>query len=270
MAEKQDSVNLDRISVLAAAIMLAYTLLGFVNFPSREIAFEVFGVYLEFTINIQIIIAILVASLTATGADGLVRSNPGFNGGITIQHWLLPALTAWAIGMILFQQPFGPLWWITFIFGGGTLILVLAAEYIVVNPDDPRQIPATIGITSVSFALFLTLAITIYALETRLFLFIPTVSIAFFLTNLRIFHLRLAGDWALTTVLVNTFIVAEVSAALHYFPINPILFGLWILGTAYAVISISTDIRKEKKWNQMIAEPIIAILLVWGISIFIR
>ena len=41
---------------------------------------------------------------------------------------------------------------------------------------------------------------------------------------------------------------------------------LGILGIAYAVISISTDIFRERKWQQLAPEPLIALLIVLGIS----
>jgi hypothetical protein len=261
--------NINRISVLSAAILLAYTVAGFISLPSRNLEIQLPGVILEFKIDAQLIISVLVAGLTATGADWLVREHPSFQEKSTIEHWLLPSLTAWVIGLILYQQPFSILWWIIFAVGGTTLVLVLIAEYIMVDPEDVRHIPATIGLTALSFALFLTLAIAIRANEIRLFLMVPTIVVTCGLTSLRTLHL-LHKKWALIPTAVVAIIIGQLSAALNYIRIEPIMFGLVLLGPAYALTSLVGGFLERKNWRQIIAEPIFVLVIVWGIAIFIR
>lgn len=269
MLETKHLPNINHISMLAAAIFLAYTLAGFVSLPPRTISIQFPGLFLEFQINAKVIIAILVAGMTATGADWLIRDHPSFKGGNSIQHWLLPALTAMAIGIILFQQPFSILWWIIFGVGGGTLILVLIAEYIMVDPDDFRRIPAIIGLTAISFALFLTLAITIRAAEVRLFLLLPTISIACFLTCLRTLHLRLQKKWAYLHTGIIAIFIGEFSAALNYLNIEPVTFGLILLGPAYALNSLMGSFLEKKQLQQTIVEPAFVLLIVWAFALII-
>jgi hypothetical protein len=45
--------NLDRISILAAAILLAFTLAVFIDIPSQEINLQLPGIYLNFQINVK-------------------------------------------------------------------------------------------------------------------------------------------------------------------------------------------------------------------------
>jgi hypothetical protein len=260
--------NLDRISILAAAILLAFTLAVFIDIPSQEINLQLPGIYLNFQINVKIIIALLVAGLTATGADWLIRSHPKFEGKNSIQHWFLPALTSWAIGVVLFQQPFGPLWWAVFGIGSATLIFVLIAEYQVVDLEDTQQFPAMIGIIAVSHALFLILAITIRASDTRLFLSIPTITLAFMLTSLRTTYLRIR-TWALGPITVVAIVIAQIGAALLYLPIRPVTFGLVLLGPAYALTSFMGGLLEKRRLRQIIIEPAIVLLVVWGIALFV-
>lgn len=256
--------NINRISVLAAAILLAYTLAGFINLPSRDFGLQLPGLFLGFQLNAQVVIALLVSGLTASGADLMVREHPSFQERFSIQHWLLPALTSWALGLILFQQPFSILWWIALTVGGATLILVLIAEYIMVDPEDVRSLPAVIGLTAVSFALFLTLAITIRASETRLFLLFPTITLACGLTSLRALHLRLQKRWVFTPTLVIAVVIGQLSAALNYLDVKPIAFGLILLGPAYALTSLIGGIMERKDWRQTIIEPVFVLAIVWG------
>jgi hypothetical protein len=88
----------ERLSILAATILLAYALARFIDLPGREIAVQLPGIYLSIQINIKTIVALLVAGLTATGADWLLRDHPAIGKARSFEHWLLPALTAWVIG----------------------------------------------------------------------------------------------------------------------------------------------------------------------------
>ncbi len=261
--------NINRISVLSSAILLAYTLAGFISLPIRTLSIQLPGLYLEFLIDEKIVISFLVAGLTATGADSLVREHPSFKGRLSIQHWFLPALTSWAIGLILLQEPFSILWWIVFAIGGSTLVLVLIAEYIVVDPHDIRRIPATIGLIALSFALFLIMAITIRSIEVRMFILVPVISAAAGLISLRTLHL-FHEEWALIEASVIAVILGQISAALNYLRINPITFGLFLLAPAYALTSFAGGLLGKRGIRQLILEPLAVLLIIWVFAIFLR
>jgi len=266
MAETRPTTNINRISMVAAAILLSYSLAGFLQLPAGSIAIHLPGFYAALQINVQVAIVFLVTGMAATGTDWLVREHPSFKGRFTIQHWLLPALTAWGIGMLLLQQPYGLLWWMVYGVGGAVLIWVLTAEYMVVDPDDVRHVPATIGLTAISFALFLVLTVTIRAMETRLFILTPTITLAAALTSLRALHLRLHGQWAFIPAGVISLIIGQLCSALNYLPVGPIAFGLFLLGPAYALTSFIGGLLENKTWRQVAAEPITVLVIVWGIA----
>jgi hypothetical protein len=268
VADSKHLPNINRISVLSAAILLAFTVAGFTSLPTQDLSIQIPSLFLNLTINTELVIAFLIAGLTASGADWLVREHPSFQGGVSIQHWLLPALTAWVIGLILFQQPFSFLWWIIFAIGGATLVLVLIAEFIVVDPNDIYHIPATIGLTALAFALFLTLTITIRNIEARVFLLVPTITVASGLTSLRTLHL-LQKKWAFTHTTVIAIIIGQLSAALNFIRIDPITFGLILLGPAYALTSLAGGLLANRFQRRIILEPLIVLCMVWGIALLI-
>ena len=173
VVESRISPNIDRISVLSAIILLSYTLTGLINIPSRVLATQLPGFYFEIQINIQTIVSILVAGLAASGTDWLLREHPLSQNRRLIQHWLLPALTAWVIGVPLLQPDFGVYWWIGVFLGGGAIILVLMAEFSVIDPDDANYTRASIGLTIIAYALFFLLATTLRSSQLRLFLRFP-------------------------------------------------------------------------------------------------
>src|SRR4030065_523678 len=104
MLEHRNLPEANRLSVLAATILLAYAAARFVDLPAREIAAQLPGIYLSVEINFRTIVALMVAGLTASGAHWLLRDHPGLKGRSTFQHWLLPALTAWGAAAPLDRQ----------------------------------------------------------------------------------------------------------------------------------------------------------------------
>lgn len=258
----------DRLSILSASILLAYASLRFINIPSTRVELQLPGFLFSYEIGIRTVVTLIVAGLTATGADLMLRDHPGMKNKRKIEHWLLPALTAWVIGVPLYQLPLGVQWLASFVLGGVILMLVLVAEYIAVDPDDVNQPIASAGLTAVSFALFLLLIITLRIAGVRLFQLLPAITIATALIGLRTLHLRLHGQWVFLPVAGITLIVVQIATALHYWPISPISYGLAVLGPAYALTILIGAIAEEKPTSRAFIEPGIILLVFWGAAIW--
>ena len=268
--ESRNFPNPERLSILAAMILLAYALASFVNIPGRQLSVQLPGLYLEVQFNTRKLIAMFVAGLTATGADWMLRDHPALGRTRTIQHWFLPALTALVIGLPLSQMPLGPQWWLGFFFGGIILMLVLVAEYIVVDPTDVRHAPASMMLTAISFALFLALTVTLRGAGLRLFLILPAIIFAGGLVSLRTFNLRLLGRWAYVPAGVMAILVGQLAAALYYWPISPVSYGLLLLGPAYAITSFLTSTLEGEAFLQAMIEPLIVLTIIVGAAIWIN
>ena len=259
----------DRLSVLAAMILLAYALTRFIELPSREVGIQLPGFYLAIDLNVRAIVALLVGGLSASGAELLLRSHPGLKEKKTFENWLLPGLTAWVIGVPLYQLPLGPEWFASFILGGALLMLVLIAEYISIDPDDFRYTPASAGLIAVSFALYLVLIIAIRSADPRLFLILPAVTFCAGLVSLRALHLRLRGRWVLFPAIALALVIAQLTAALHYLPISPLAFGLVLLGPTYALTSLIGALEEGIPLRRGILEPVLVLIVVWGTALWI-
>lgn len=259
----------DRLSILSAAILLAYAASRFVEIPPREVGMQLPGFYLAFEINIHTVVALLVAGLTATGADLLLRDHPALGEKRTVEHWLLPALTAWTLGIPLNQLPVGPQWLLSFAIAGVLLMLVLIAEFIAVDTKDERYPLASAALTAVSYALFLILAIVLQSAGFRLFLILPALLIAGGLVSLRTLHLRLNGVWLYLPTLVIVVIMAGIVSAFHYWPLSPITYGLLILGPAYSLTSLIGALSEGQSLRRAVIEPIVVLLIVWGTAIWL-
>jgi hypothetical protein len=248
---------------------VAYALANFVRLPARELAVQLPGVYLAVEINARTVVAVLVAVLTASGADWLLRTHPSLHGHSTFKHWLVPALTALVIGVPLSQISGAPQWWLGFIAGGALLMLVLVAEYITIDPDDVRQPIASAGLTAVSFALYLILAIALRFSGVRLFLLLPALSLAAWLVSLRTLHLRLHGRWVFLQAGVVALICGQAAAALHYLPLSSISYGLLLIGPAYALTSLLANLAEDEPLRQAVLEPLIVLVILLGLGLWI-
>jgi hypothetical protein len=260
----------DRLSVLAALILLGYVSTRLVEIPTRTLSVQLPGLYLAFDLSIHTLVTLLVAGMTASGAEWLLHDHPALQGRRSIEHWLLPALTAWVIGVPLERLPFGPQWLAAFTLGGGLLMLVLIAEYITIDTRDARHAPAAAGLTALSFALYLMLVISLRSADLRLFFILPAVTLAGALAILRTLHLRLGGQWAFWQTLTLALVLAQLAAALHYLPLSPITYGLAILGPAYALTSLVGNLAKGAQLREAVIEPVVVLGIVWGTALWVR
>lgn len=261
--------NLDRLSILAATILLAYGLARFINFTIESLAIQLPGFLFSLEIDLQTIVSVLVAGLAVAGADWLIMDHPALGKRTRFEHLLLPALTAWVIGIPLFQLPLGWSWWVGLLGGGSILILVLIAEYFVVDAEDVRQPIASAGLIVVSFTLFLILAAALRFASLRLYLVLPAIAIVTLLVSLRTLQLRY-GSWLLWQAGLVTLVVGQLAAALHYWPLAPVAYGLVLLGAAYSLTSLVGNLWEGRSLKQAMVEPLIVLAIFWGITVWIQ
>jgi hypothetical protein len=265
----------NRLSVLSATILLGYALTRFVTIPVWGAAFGFAGIRITLQVDFKTVVSIIVALLAAAGSNWLLKDHPSFiNSGWSWsrnpQHWILPALTAWVIGVPLNNLAGGPGWWIVFGMGSILLVLVFTAEYSLANPADVRQPAAMVGLTALSFSLYLLLAIALRSAGLRLYLILPALVAAAFLVCLRTLYLRLRGRWLLNWAAVIAIVIGQITIGLHYLPLSPVRFGLILLGPTYALTSLSALVAEGKHWHEFIAEPLIMLVIVLGLAIWLN
>lgn len=256
-----------QLSVLCAVIILGYVLSRILSIPESDLAIQLPGIYISISINLQTILGILVAGITAAGSSWLYRSHPTSKARDRFHHSIIPSLTALIIGILLFQLPYGIVWILGLFLGGGVLVLILLAEFIVMNQDDVRHSLAVIILNSISYALFLILVVSLRMSGVRLFIVLPALLFATWFVSLRIIHLRFFGEWTMIESAIISFIVGQVASAFHYWPITPISYGLVILGTTYALNSLMIALIDEKTYRQAIREPAFVLLISWTLAV---
>jgi hypothetical protein len=258
----------NRLSVLTAVILLAFSLTRLIALPPYVIQTSIFGIDLSFRVTASSIVSFLAAGLTATGMDWLLRSHPLFHLTSTVEHWILPALTAWIIGVTIYSFSENPYWWMVLLFGGMFLVLIGIAEYIATDPTDVRYALATAALTAISFVLLLVLIVALRMIGVRLFILLPILVIAIGLVGLRTLHLRTGGKWEYFWMIGISLAVAQLVAPLHYWPVTPIQYGLIVIGPAYALTSLAAGLREDQSFRRAVVEPIITLSIIWGIAAF--
>ncbi len=254
MLEQRYLPESDRVSVLVGVILLAYALMRFIALPEYRLETMIGSRELVFTLDFDVIAAFIIAGLTATGADWLLRSHPAFR-GLAVEYWLLPALTAWVLGIVLASLPGGLDWWLAFAFAGVLITVVLFAEYIALDPGDVRYGLAVAGLTGLSFALFLILTIALRFTGVRLFLQLPVIVVAAGLVSLRTMHLRMGGRWEFGWMLGIALVAMQLGVAWHYLPVTPIQFGLFMIGPIYALTGLAINtyegLSLQRAWIEL-------------------
>lgn len=262
--------NIDRLSILSATVLLAYAVTPFIQLPARDIHLQLPGIFLSYNLTFSTLTSALAAALAGFGSDWLLRQHPRYAESRLAGHWLLPALTALVIGVPLNYLRVGSEWWVVFAFGGLLLVGVCAAEYIAADPSDPRYAPVSAILTAVSFALFLVLAVALRGAGLRMYLVVPALVGALFLTVLRSLYLRLGERWIWTWPLAIALVVGQAAAGLFYWPISPLQFGLILLGPAYALNSLAGTWEEGQDLGAHWIEPALMLATVWILAALVQ
>jgi len=271
MTEHRSLPDPTRVSVLTASVLLAFALtrvLSSTHLFSMLIPVGSFRLTLSF--NLNTLIVLLDAGVTATGMDWLLRTHPALKKGGTREHWLLPTLTVLVTGIALYTLPNTAIWWLGFGLGAALFLVVALAEYVVVDPTDTRYQLATAILTVIAFVIFLILAVALKAVNARLVMVLPALFLAGGLAALRTLHLRLNEHWEYAWALGIGLIAAQLGAALHYLPLSPVRFGLALLAPLYALTVLAVNLVEGYPFRRAFLEPTAMLIIFWGLAAWFR
>ncbi|MBG0785178.1 MAG: hypothetical protein H0S79_08750 [Anaerolineaceae bacterium] len=265
--------EINRLSIVAAVIMLAFALTQLISFPAEDLSFLLFGILVEFKLDFNTIITAMTAILAAAGMEWLLQSHPHRKKlqykWFAIRHWVVPVFTTLVIGVALKNFSGGPLWWVTFVLGSLLLMAVFIAEYNVLDLSSPFSPLAIVGLTALSFVLFLILTVSVNTTNLRLYLRVPLLGLGGLMVVSRTFYLRL-GKWLPVWSLVVSLILVETAVGLNYLPVTSIQYGLALVGLGYALTSIVSGIKESRRSWTMWAEPVGMLAVLFLVGLFWR
>lgn len=246
----------NRLSVLTAAVLLALALTRFIRTPALSLNMQVLGDFsLPVSLNLNTLMTILAAGMTATGMDWLLRTHPALGGKRSLEHIFLPTMTVFIIGALLSALSTGMAWWLGFGASAVLMVLVFQAEFVAVDDADAYYPAATSGLMVLAFALYLILAAAMHYAGARLFWIVPALFLCAGLISLRSLHLRLHGRWEVGWAAGIALICTQLAAALHYWPISPLRYGLLLLGPLYGLTMLASSLREGIPLRQAWIEP---------------
>ncbi|MGA2489636.1 MAG: hypothetical protein ABSF99_05550 [Anaerolineales bacterium] len=268
MSEKRYLPDPSRVSILTASILLAFAFTHLISAPHYEFTIPLIGMYVTLSLNLNTLIVLLAAGLTAAGMGWLLSTHPSLEKGETREHWLLPTLTVLVSGVALYTLPPTAIWWLGFGLSAAILLVVFFAEFVAVDPGDSRYPFATAILTVLAFVIFLILAVALKASNVRLFLLAPALFLGGGLVGLRTLHLRLNERWETTWAIGIAVVTVQLGAALYYMPLTPVRFGLGLLGPVYALTALAVSLAEGHPFRQAIFEPAVMLILLCGMMVW--
>jgi len=250
--------------------MLAFALTQLISFPEQSLSFSLFGILIDVVLDFSIFVIAFSVLLAAAGMDWLIHSYPGEprvkNRWAYIRHWIVPVMTALVIGVALNAFAGSLLWWVVYILGSLLLFAVFIAEYNVAAAKDEFNPLAIVGLTALSFVLYLLLAIAVFSAGARLYIRLPLLGFGALMVTSRALFLRLGKLHTLWAIVISL-ILSEIVVGFHYLPLNPTRLGLLLVGIAYTLTSIVTAIKEARTSWAFWSEPAMMMGLVLLISV---
>lgn len=237
----------DRMSTLTALILLTITLVRIVTLPAFEAEFAILGLLIRFELNASLVMISLAAALAAAGADWLIHSHPKSVSTKTQPiHWVIPGLAAAATGAVLTRIPDGPGLWIGLVLTAVLLLAVVMAEFVVVDPKDPRFDVASVALSTLAHLLLISTLYAILAADLRAVFSVPLIFLANATVIWRLLHLNQLGDRAGKYAILISLLNAQLAWALHYWPIPPLQSALLLGMLMY--LSNGLILLHRKNW----------------------
>jgi hypothetical protein len=255
MAERLPSLNRTRLSTLAAIVLLAFSLLRLIELPTIRIEMDLLGLLLRLDLSTPFVFLTLTATLVVAGTDWLIRGHPHVAGtSLTLEHWVIPGLAALGLGVILSRIPGGAALLIGLPLADLLLVLVLAAEFIVVDRADPRFDWASLLIRVLGYLLLTGVLFAITATDLRAIFAVPFVFLASSAMAWRLLVMEEPVATArLDSVLIGL-VLAQVAWGLHYWPIAPLRESLLLALVAYLAEGLARMLRQGELSRRRVLE----------------
>lgn len=253
---------------MTALILLAYALIRIAELPTVAPEITVAGLIVRFEINTRLIMLTLAASLAAAGADWLLRSHPSFDqADNTAEHWILPGLASFGLGAILSRVPEGLGLWLGLPISTALLTAVLVAEFIVFDPDDPRYESVTLILRTLAYLLLAGSLFAVNGSGLRAIFAVPLTFTTAGLVSWRLMRLEaLSAGAAFRFAMIIGLMAAELTWAMHYWPIPPLQIALMNGLAVYLSYHLIGLIRRgELKRGQVVELSIVGLLGVTAI-----
>ena len=261
----------DQLSVLTAVIGLGYAVSRFLHLPTRILAATLFGSPISVRVDGQLIMLLLLIALITTGTDVLMRSHPLLRQDPLdlrpLCHWIVPTLTALCVGVLLNGLSGASLWFAGPLAGATLLVLVLVAEYVVIDAGHPAFAQTQIGLTVMTYLVALVWFSWVAQLGARGALSATSTLLIGGLTSFRLLSLhRVAAEPAGWNSLAVGLILAEMMWVLGYWALPPLVTGVWLLAVLHLGVGLIRGGHKEDLNGRAVLEHVLVAVIALALT----
>ncbi len=255
-----------KLSRLTGLLALVLVLSRLVRLPGPQRVLAIGAVRLTLALNAALALAVLLAAMVWTGMDDFLRDHPAYRLRDLPWHALLPTAAVWALEATLLALPLGPLWWLALVIGLSALVVLLLAEFIVVDTQDPRALTAMWGLQAVGYGLYLLLALALRAGGWRLLWSAPLLAAAAWAIARRLWALRAhPPKWGAGGIVA--LVIGHLAVAWFYTPVGPLAYSLLLLGALYALVPLLAEDAGPRAWHDAWNEPLLSAGLLWLLAV---
>ena len=195
-------------------------------------------------------------ALSATIFDTLNMAGSEFGG-----------ITDWQVLNNLADVPFK---WLVLIIGGMFLLLVILAEYIVLNPEDYRAPLGTALLTAIAYAMILALSVSLESTDQRLIVSLPAIGLGGGILSMRILQLQTGKQWPVLESSASLLVIVQFGAVLHYLPLTPLPYGILVLGTMFSVVNFVINLQNKVSLTRAAIEAAVSFVLTAIIALWLN
>ena len=236
-------MDLDRLSMLLAMLVLGNVLFQFVELPGRVYQLDVLGSPLQLRASGTLLLISLMVGLASTGTSLVLHDHP-----LLLEHperavtlcWILPGMLAGLSSYLLSIAPTRPIWLSGLIVSAIAMGLTVAAEYAAVHPDAPSYATARLALNVLAYLMAFALFVIIYRTRTRS---LVTGTMMLLTATILAFDLLSVAGVGVKRMLPFTaivgLIVGESTWALNYWPVSAWVGGLLLLLIFYVSINVA-------------------------------
>lgn len=275
MEGKPNTPDIAHFNIVTAFTALALGLTFALPPSTGQHATEIFGVRFSFDFNLYALFPVFIAVIALAGSAWVLSGHTAStekprNLWTLLPNVILPGLSVFILSITLREMARSGTWWVVYVLGSLLFVLVLLAEYNVLDTQSETHPAAALGLVALSQALFLILSVALRTGRTRLFIVIPLVILASAFISLRSIRLRTQDGWKLEHALIIAILTGQLAIGLHYFFLTPLQYGLVLTAALYVMVSLACGVIQRLKPSELLVEPAVMIVLCIGIIFLIR
>jgi len=261
----------DRVSVLVWVVLIGLAAQRLLSLPTVVITGPMLGSPITFAITTDTVLGLILAGLTASGTEAVVRAHPLRYTGELGPRWLYWGVPVALISVALLLLPAAPsrLYWLAGLtLTGIALGLSLAGIYYTMDPFATGYRRARLAMNALTYGVALVMYLVVY--RTRVRSIVSATEVMLLSTLLALELLRGSRRPTLQVGIyagIAGLVLGQATWALNYMRLQSLTGGLILLLLFYNIVGLSQHAMQGRISRRMVIEfaliTIAALALIW-------